>query len=167
MNLSELDSELEEYELRVLRVKKFEVWNRCQTTLQNVVGPRYTLQFLKETDRERLLMFLVWEQRYRVSVEWMVETLVRFFEKAILSDGRKKKKGTIGFPVLVKTMVSRASEELIQQAIMAEFPNGEHLDLWRQYEQDRILAPLYRKAHEFDEQRRRNPAEFKSSERFS
>jgi hypothetical protein len=96
----------------------------------------------------------------------MVGSLIRFYEKAILSDGRRKKKGTIGFPVLVKTMVSKSSEELIQEMIRVEFPNSEHLDLWRQREQDRILEMLYQKEHLFDEERRRNPAEFKSLQRF-
>lgn len=132
-----------EFELRTLDRRTGEVWNRCQNTLQRVLGGRCTLQYLSATDRRRLLVLLVWEERYRVSLEWIVEVLLNIYTK-LRKGGRK----ATGLPVAVRTLVSKRSEEMIELAVTDTYPDNENLTLWEQYEQDIILDRLYEKEFE-------------------
>lgn len=99
--------------------------------VKRVLGEKHTLQWMSLADRQRLTVFLVWEQKYKVSLEWMVELLLNHYQgkrKRVLS-GRYYRNPAM--PVRVVTLVSQTSRELVENAIEAHFPNGENVETWK------------------------------------
>jgi hypothetical protein len=129
-----------EYELAALERKVEDVWKRFENTVQMTLGDGSNVRFISIGDRRRLTVLWVWEQRYRVSVEWILEVLLRVYSKARMRAAPKRK--IKGLPVSVKTLVSKASEAILQQELNRQYPWNEHIEIWRQYEQDRILNKL-------------------------
>ena len=129
-----------EYELAALDRKVEEVWKRFVNTVQMTLGDRINVSFLPIRDRRRLTVLWVWEQRYRVSVEWILEVLLRVYFKARVRAVPKRK--IKGLPVSVKTLVSKASEAILQQELNRQYPWDDHIEIWRQYEQNNLLNRL-------------------------
>lgn len=64
-----------EYELAALDRKVEEVWKRFENTVRMTLREGINVSFIPIGDRRRLTVLWVWEQRYRVSVEWILEVL--------------------------------------------------------------------------------------------
>jgi hypothetical protein len=131
-------NEQTQYELKALTERSVKHLERCQNALQKTLGAQRTLRFLSIPDRHRLLTLATWEERYRVPLEWIVERLLRAYQKT-----KQRKRVAPGFPVKVSTLVSAASEEMLREEIKKVYPDNVHIDIWRQAEQARLLYKFY------------------------
>lgn len=131
---------MNEFEMQALLSKSKEAWSRTQAVVKRVLGDKHTLQWMSITDRKRLTVLLVWEQRYKVSLEWMVETLLLHYQgkrKKIIT-GRRYRNPAL--PVRTVTLVSPTSAEIIEKEIEQAYPNDEHLEIWRERKRYEFLA---------------------------
>jgi hypothetical protein len=80
---------------------------------------------LRPVDELRLLTLAVWAERYKVSLEFVVTTLVTFWSKVV----RAKARGGIG--VKIWTLVGKKSHEVLLEEIARQYPNKENEDEWR------------------------------------
>lgn len=131
---------MNEYEMQALLSKSKEAWSRTQVVVKRVLGDKHTLQWMSIIDRKRLTVLLVWEQRYKVPLEWIVETLLRHYQykrKRIIT-GRRYRNPAL--PVRTVTLVSPTSAEIIEKEIAQAYPADEHLDIWRERKRYEILA---------------------------
>lgn len=127
-------------EMQALLHKSKEAWARTQAVVKRVLGEKHTLQWMSIIDRKRLTVLLVWEQRYKVSLEWMVEVLLRHYQdkrKRIIT-GRRYRNPAL--PVRTVTLVSPTSCEIIEKELAQAYPNDEHLDVWRQHKQYALVS---------------------------
>jgi len=128
-------------ETNYLNWKVTDNWRRCMETIKEIMGDKKSLRrlsFASHVDRSRLMILDTWSKRYKLPVEWILEQLLRYYG---FRNGRWVYKGG-GLPVRISTLVSISSEEALREIIRREFPNDEHLDMWRQREQESILADM-------------------------
>lgn len=128
------------FEMNALLQKSKEAWSRTQVVVKRVLGEKHTLQWMSITDRKRLTVLLVWEQRYKVSLEWIVETLLTHYQgkrKRIIT-GRRYRNPAL--PVRTVTLVSPTSREIIEKELAQAYPNDEHLTIWRERKQYEFTA---------------------------
>lgn len=98
-----------------------------------------TIWHLSETDRFKLYRLWIWKQRYKVSLEYILSVLVPYFTKGVEKRTGKKSKGLgISIPVLCGDV----AEEILQERIDKDFPDGENLSHYREQEKERITAIL-------------------------
>jgi hypothetical protein len=119
------------FELNALLQNAKDAWARTQVVVKRELGEKHTLQWMSLVDRQRLTVLLVWEQKYKVSLEWMVELLLNHYQgkRKRVTSGRHYRNPAL--PVRVVTLVSETSRELIENAIEAAYPNGENVQMWR------------------------------------
>jgi hypothetical protein len=123
------------FEMNALLQNAKQAWARMQVVVKSVLGEKHTLQWMSLSDRQRLTVLLVWEQKYKVSLEWMVEILLEHYQskRKRIKSGRHYRNPAL--PVRVVTLVSETSRELVENAIAEHYPNDEHLSAWRARQQ--------------------------------
>lgn len=84
---------------------------------------------LKLEDEYRLIRLLQWEEKYQVSMEWMLHLLLPIWKKMY---GRYQRNG-IG--VTIATLTGKKSEEIVVQHIQEEFPDRENREQWKARQQ--------------------------------
>jgi hypothetical protein len=86
---------------------------------------------LKPEDELRCLRLEQWEEKYRVSLRFILRTIVPIWKQkfARYSGGR--------FGVKIPTLVGQKSEEILRQKVLELFPNGENIQQWKAQEQQR------------------------------
>ena len=72
---------------------------------------------LKKEDEIRLLRLRQWEEKYRVSVAWILAHLLPVWRQKYA-----KHKSSTGLGVMVGTLVGQASERILREAIAKEYP---------------------------------------------
>lgn len=92
---------------------------------------------LSETDGYRLLVFGVWAQKYKVSLDFIVRILVSFYLKHLGRHINVRKK-SLG--IRISTLTGDKAEQLLRETIQREFPNFENVGLWRQRKKESILS---------------------------
>lgn len=121
-------------EMEALSILTNEVWSSLWEVAQRIFPNRtINLQGNSLHIRRKLLLFTVWEQRYKLPIDWMFEALLLYYDD---KKNRKSKSRGTGLPVTVNTLVSSSSEELLQRLIEQEFPGNAHISLYRQREQE-------------------------------
>lgn len=100
---------------------------KVSAIMERIVKEDFGLRWWKpkREDDYRLLRLLQWEEKYKVSVRWIVHLLVPIWKKKY----SKYQKNGIG--VTIATLVGKKSEEILVQSIVEKFPDGEHLMKWR------------------------------------
>jgi len=81
---------------------------------------------LKKNDEIRLLRLKQWEEKYHVSLIWIMSQLLPFWRAR---HARYKKEQGLG--VTVATFVGRVSEEFLRERIREQFPDGEPEKRWK------------------------------------
>jgi hypothetical protein len=109
-------------EMKALRHKVLVTRQEVAKILTQMGRTYYTL---KPIDEYRLLTLAVWAEKYKVSLEFVVATLVTFWSRIV----RAKARGGIG--VKVWTLVGRKSLKVLQEEILKQYPQGENVDEWR------------------------------------
>src|ERR1035437_3240016 len=93
---------------------------------------------LKPTDRNRLGILQVWAERHKVTLGYVVKTLLAYWRSRPFMLRKKKKKGLLG--VTVASLTSPKSEVILEQAILRDFPDGENVSEYRQRERLHLLG---------------------------
>lgn len=86
---------------------------------------------LKPEDEIRCLRLEQWEQKYRVSLKWIILTLVPIWKKKFA------RYASGAFGVKIATLVGDKSEEILRCKILELFPDGENIRQWKAGEQQR------------------------------
>ena len=124
-------------EMYSLSHRTAQVYNLLVKIATEVLEKEINLQGLDVHARRKLLIFTIWEDRYFVSQDWIIESLLVYFRnpqnRKSKSSGRWNRQG---LPVTINTLTSKTSELLLQRLIEVEFPNQEHISLYRQREQE-------------------------------
>lgn len=120
-------------EEKVLRRRLFNLHALVDEILQEELERR--LYRLSPTDELRLFKLITWRDRYKVSIRFILKTLVPYYaEKFKRFSGRKDSLGC-----KLATLLGKKSEVMLRDAIAREFPNDEHVSLWNQEMQYAIL----------------------------
>lgn len=92
---------------------------------------------VKPEDEIRLLRLAGWEEKYKVTISWILHQLVPIW--------RRKYAGyqAAGLGVSVATLTGKKSEEILKKRITEEYPSGENVAIWKAKEQDRQWANLW------------------------
>jgi hypothetical protein len=83
-------------------------------------------------DELRLLRLEQFEQKYKVTLEWILKLLVPVWKQKF----GKFKKGQ-GLGVAISTLTGNVSERIIRDQIKRDFPDGENIQTWKAQEQQR------------------------------
>jgi len=105
----------------------------CRGRIEAIVKERFGLKWwkLKREDEIRCLRLEQWEEKYRVPLWWILQTLVPIWR-------RKFAKYSLGaFGVKIPTLVGAKSEEIIRSEIKTQFPDGENVRQWKAREQQK------------------------------
>lgn len=117
------------YELRQLQLK-------CHHNLESIRAVlkrkwNRELYNVQELNKYRLLTLVIWQEKYKVPLEFILETLVPYY-----SQKYKKFKGA-GLGAKIATFCGPTSELILQSKIKQEYPDGENINQWvfeRQHE---------------------------------
>jgi len=91
---------------------------------------------LKSGDVVRLVIFQVWATRYKVSVEYVLRTLLRhWWQRAHKPFGKRSMLG-----VTVPVLCGAHSNVILCEKMLLEFPGHENVGIWRHSEQMRLLG---------------------------
>lgn len=93
-----------------------------------------------EQDRYRLLILLAWSRRYRVPVDYVVKTLIHFWDKKIGHPRGRRKLATI-IGVRIATLTGVVSQSVLEEQILIEFPTLENESEWKSRARIRMLPP--------------------------
>ena len=124
-------------ELEKLNQKVRRVMETVEHVLQRELGENRTISQLTLRDRYLLTNLEVWSERYKVSLDWITEMLILHYHEIVKNKTKKRKK--MGLPVRVSVLVSQTSEQWLNTQLDTLFPEDEHLKMWREQEQERIL----------------------------
>lgn len=92
--------------------------------------------WLKQSDQYKLLTLKVWSVKYRVSLRYILETLVPFWEKFVQRRSKKMKRS--GLNVRVSTLVGKKSHSILIESIKRDFPNGLNKIMYIAKERERL-----------------------------
>lgn len=106
---------------------------RVAMRVEDIVKREFGLRWwkLKPEDELRCLRLVQWEEKYKVSLDWIFRTLVPIWKKKFsqYSHGR--------FGVKLPTLVGAKSEEILIGKIRETWPDGENIRQWQCLEQQR------------------------------
>jgi hypothetical protein len=102
--------------------------------VERAVKSQFDVKWWKPSkeDELRLLRLEQWEQKYKVSMEWMLGVLVPVWLNKF---GKFKKGQSLG--VSISTLVGQASERILRIELDKLYPEREHIQIWRAREQQR------------------------------
>ena len=117
-------SSLRQNEKRALVLRSIEILTRVRTYLwTNYKRKLYTLPPL---DCYRLLTLCVWEDRYKVDLDFILDLLLPIYQKKF-----KQQNKAYGLGTRVATLVGRKSEQILQEAIAEQYSEYENIRVWK------------------------------------
>lgn len=85
-------------------------------------------------DRYRLLNLAVWQERYRVSLRFLLQTLFAYYKQI------RRRSRTPGLRITVAALTGIRSRQIIEEAVLATYPSGENFSMARVQDQLRYLG---------------------------
>lgn len=123
-------------EERVLVRRVMKVEAEVQEILKRVFQVKWFKP--KQEDALRLLVLAQWQEKYRVSIEWILRHLVPIWRASFT---KYEQSGGIG--VSISTLTGKKSEAILQERLKKEFPNQENIAGWKSQEQSRQWAKVW------------------------
>jgi hypothetical protein len=115
-----------------------QLWRRAmkaESLMEKIAKEQLGMSFWnkdqKPADSLRLIRLLQWEEKYKVPAAWFVPILVKIWKKKY---GEYVGKDRLGFSIA--TLTGDKSEQILVETIRKEFPEGEHLEIWRAKKQN-------------------------------
>jgi hypothetical protein len=105
-------------ELQALAASFFHTFNQ---ELESITGHSYIQQNIGIQDLYRTLIFRYWMERYSVSLEFIIKTVIGFW---LL---KKPHDGKIGLGLGLATLTGEVSEQILQKNIQIHYPNNENV----------------------------------------
>lgn len=96
-------------------------------------GKEVRLRF-KPIDQVRLLKLRVWETRYKLSIEEIMDLIMPILRYHML-----RKKTSYGLGVSVRSFTGTGAERILIKELEKTDPDGQHEEVWRQLEQETQL----------------------------
>lgn len=93
--------------------------------------------WLTKNDQQSLLILKTWEDKYKVSLKFILIILLPFWESFIQRRSRKMKR--MGLNVRVSTLVGKKSEQILVDNIKKLYPDGENKQMWVSQDRERII----------------------------
>ena len=128
--------DLIERELKNLDIDSIKFQKKVERVLSKYRGEEVVL-YINQNNRYRLLTLKVWMDKYKISLRFILQTLVPFWEKFL--NKRTKKLKSKGLNVQIATLVGKKSEQILQESITNAFPHNEHKQLWVMNHKERII----------------------------
>lgn len=153
--MTEFESELTaraKLEVRELPVLQYKNTARIKKLLEKLFKIA-VWNFGQENER-KLLTLKVWEEKYGVTIGYILETLVPHYQERFRQ--RRRSDGRRGMPCSVPTLTGKVSEQLLKKQIELDFPDQEHLELRRQIQRELLLA----EQEDVEYQRRKNITDY-------
>jgi hypothetical protein len=106
------------------------------------IYPQKKLWKVSELDSARLTKLLVWSERYGVSLEYILETLLGYYYSSLPRANRDRAKQGRSLGVRIATLVGNASHSVLLDHLQADFPDGNNLAAFKEEEKERIADIL-------------------------
>ncbi len=90
--------------------------------------------FLSEKDKLRLLRLRIWSMRYKISILEILDLIVPVFRKKFRLKGQGK-----GLGIPVSTLTGAVAEEILQDRLTEQYPDGANITAWKFAERERQL----------------------------
>jgi len=94
--------------------------------------------FLNQNDEYRLLTLKTWTYKYKVSLKFILDELLPFWEQFVQRRSKRMKKA--GLNVRVSTLIGKKSEVILQEQIKKRLPRDQNKRLWISLERERIFV---------------------------
>lgn len=109
---------------------------RIAGRVEEIVKEEFGVKYwqLKKEDEIRCLRLEQWEEKYKVSLEFILRTLVPIWKRKFA------RYSTGGFGVKIPTLVGQKSEDILKGKILELFPDGENVRQWKAVEQQKQWA---------------------------
>ena len=145
-------------ELRALDRVAFQMYADILTYLEEHGRKMYGMS---QTDKYRLLRLRTWMERYSVSLDFILDTLLPYYQKRFRTANHKK-----GLGVKITTLTGKKSEQMLADAVLEAFPNGENVTIAKH---DKIADIIAERKGETDEfvPRAMKLLDFKTPEAYS
>jgi hypothetical protein len=94
---------------------------------------------INETDSLRLIKLLVWSERYSVSLEYILATILPILTKAVeRRTGRKSK----GLGTTISVLTGEVAKDILLEKIRKDFPGQEHVHQLREQRRNEMVERL-------------------------
>jgi len=123
---------------------------QVETLMLSSYGRR--LPAVSQLDRYRLLMLRIWSEKYKVSLRFILGTLLPFYWSKVSSKHANSK---WGFGIRLATLLSGLSEQILSDAVKRTYPDKGNIAEWRWQRRTRMIAagqPLQREDPLADDQ---------------
>ena len=109
------------------------------TEVEHVLRRNHNVKWfrLKKEDEIRLLRLKQWEEKYRVSISYILGKLIPFWTQ------KYAKYSKAVFGTTISTLVGSVSEKVLQEAVAKDYPDGENEKRWKAMTQQRQWARIW------------------------
>jgi hypothetical protein len=121
---------------RLVQKIAFRFFWKFNDVLKKETGREY-LKAPKIDEQYRLLTFRYWISKHKVSLEFIVQHVVKYWIKKY--ERPRKSRIKIGVGVRLATLTGMVSEQILLKNINAEFPNEENVLDWRQQQRNKQI----------------------------
>jgi hypothetical protein len=121
------------------------------------------LYYPKREDSIRLLKLRVWENRYKVTLEYILGVLIPHFAK--MSE-RFRRKVSSGIGTTIPILTGQAAEEFLKLRISKDFPNNENVLDWKERYKTICLKKIKESEGTIPSRKSRGVLQFKSVNAF-
>jgi hypothetical protein len=144
--------------------------NRMLALVNSILEEDYGKQLvhIKPQDKLKLLTFDAWRQMHKVSIRYILQTILPHFIKIQKRIGRYRKNSmSLGVPI--SHLTGKKSEEMLVYWIGRNFPDRENVSMWRQKAIQRILDHRLGSDEEEEvvQEKRKTILDFKTPEKFA
>lgn len=119
----------------------FTVVQDVDRALQRIY-PQKKLWKVSEADSCRLTKLLVWSERYGVSLEYILETLLTYYYDNLPKSTRSKSRMAKSLGVRVATLCGDVSLSILRNSLERDFPDGNNLAAFKEEEKERIAETV-------------------------
>jgi hypothetical protein len=135
-----------EQELKQLNKTALRYAKRVEDYLQVYQGKnvRNVMLYLSEGDQLRLLTLRAWEMKYKVSLKFILSTLLPFWQSFLKN---KTKKISRGLGVRISTLTGKKSEQILRDAISRTYPDNENVLVWMAERREEIIQCELERMH--------------------
>jgi hypothetical protein len=119
----------------------FQVVQQVDAALQNVY-PQKRLWQVKDLDAARLTRLLVWSERYGVSLEYILETVLEYYYRGLRKHSTRDPKISRSLGIRIQTLVSDGSLAILVEHLNTDFPDGNNLAAFKEDYKERIADIL-------------------------
>lgn len=93
--------------------------------------------WLSQKDKYKLLKLRVWAEKYFISIEYILQTLLPFWESFVQRRSKRMKRS--GLNVRVSTLTGKKSEEILLEKVKKDFPDNLNKVVFKAKDRERLF----------------------------